>query len=50
MKERESQRNIMDVANSLVKGLVMQSANSACCWMFHQPKFPLDAEQLKKIK
>lgn len=30
--------------------LVIQGANSACTWVIHQPKFPEEANQYKKVK
>lgn len=37
------------VLNSLALTLVISSANAACCWMFHQPEFPKEAEKFKKV-
>ena len=28
--------------------LVMQTANSACLWIVHQPEFPKEADKFKK--
>lgn len=36
------------VLNSLVLSLVALSANSACCWVYHQPEFPDAASKFKK--
>lgn len=36
------------VLNSLALLLVVQSANQACMWFFHQPKFPDSANRFKK--
>lgn len=36
------------VLNSLALFMVSQSANQACMWFFHQPKFPESAYRLKK--
>ncbi|MCI5729926.1 MAG: cyclic lactone autoinducer peptide [Eubacterium sp.] len=34
--------------NSLALLLVAVTANSACLWYFHQPKFPEEANYLRK--
>lgn len=36
------------VLNSLAFVLVAMSANSACCWVYHQPEFPDAANKFKK--
>ena len=36
-------------ANALAMLMVMQTANSACVWVVHQPEFPEEANKLKKI-
>lgn len=36
------------VLNSLALLVVIESANSACWWMIHQPEFPEAAEKFKK--
>ena len=38
------------LANCMALVLVMQSANTACGWIVHQPKFPEDANKYKKVK
>lgn len=37
------------LANCMALLLVIQSANSACCWIVHEPKFPKDANKFKKV-
>lgn len=39
----------LGIINSIVLALVIQSANSACCWMFHQPEFPEEAKKYKRV-
>jgi cyclic lactone autoinducer peptide len=36
------------VVNMFALLMVFQSANSTCVWVFHQPKFPDDAEKYIK--
>lgn len=43
-------KKVAQGVNSLVKKMVVQNANSACIWLVHQPKFPKEAEQFKKVK
>lgn len=38
------------IVNCLALLLVVQSANTACGWIVHQPKFPEDANKYKKVK
>lgn len=35
--------------NALAVLMVMQTANSACVWIIHQPEFPKEAEKFKKV-
>jgi cyclic lactone autoinducer peptide len=35
--------------NSVALALVVQTANSACMWIFHQPEFPDEAKKYKRI-
>ncbi len=35
--------------NAMAMALVVQSANSACIWVLHQPEFPKEAEKFKKV-
>ncbi len=37
------------LANCLALLLVIQSVNSAYCWIVHEPKFPKDANRFKKV-
>ena len=41
-------KQLITILNNLVLLTVIQSANSACTWIFHQPKFPKEAEKYKK--
>lgn len=34
--------------NALAMVMVVQSANSACVWVLHQPEFPKEAEKYRK--
>ncbi|MBR3598988.1 MAG: cyclic lactone autoinducer peptide [Lachnospiraceae bacterium] len=43
-----SNPKLMAVLNSLAVMVVATSANSACSWLFHQPKFPEGAEKFKR--
>lgn len=36
--------------NRLAVKMVERSANSACAWIIHQPEFPAEAKQFKKIQ
>ncbi|MBO5072231.1 MAG: cyclic lactone autoinducer peptide [Eubacterium sp.] len=36
------------VLNCLALMVVSMSANSACCWVYHQPEFPETANKFKK--
>ena len=50
MKRKNYLKRLMSagVLNSLALLLVFQSANQACMWFFHQPKFPESANKFKK--
>lgn len=50
MKIKNLLKKIMTtgVLNSLALVLVAASANSACAWVYHQPKFPDAASKFKK--
>ena len=37
---------MLQLLNSFALLFVIQSANSACCWLFHQPEFPEEATTL----
>lgn len=41
---------VTEGANSVAKKMVIRNANSACIWLAHQPAFPKEAEQFKKVK
>lgn len=38
---------IMALVNAVALLLVRQTANSACIWLAHQPKFPEEANRFK---
>lgn len=50
MKGKNLIKKIMcaGVLNSLALMVVSMSANSACCWVYHQPEFPDAANKFKK--
>lgn len=41
-------KKLITTLNHLTLAMVVQSANSACTWIFHQPEFPKEAEKYKK--
>lgn len=43
-------RKLGDVANFIALMLVVQSANTACVWIFHEPFFPKEANKFKKVR
>lgn len=36
--------------NCMALAFVVQTANAACIWMFHQPEFPDEARRFSRIK
>ena len=38
----------LGVLNSLALMMVIESANQACIWFYHQPKFPESAKKYQK--
>ena len=40
---------LMGCANLMALMMVVQTANSACVWVIHQPEFPAEAEKFKKL-
>ncbi|MBE5894142.1 MAG: cyclic lactone autoinducer peptide [Lachnospiraceae bacterium] len=40
--------SLLGVVNAVALMAVTFSANSACCWVFHQPEFPAEANAFKK--
>lgn len=50
MEVKKFLKHLMSVGvlNSLALLFVSQSANQACAWFFHQPKFPEGANKFKK--
>lgn len=43
-------KKVMTVMNCMAIMFVMQTANSACAWIFHQPEFPKEAQKYSKFK
>lgn len=43
-------KKVIGVINCLAVMFVVQTANSACIWIFHQPEFPQEAKKYSKIK
>ena len=43
-------KKMMKIMNCFAVLLVAQTANAACIWIFHQPKFPQEAEKYCKFK
>lgn len=50
MKIRTIIYKVFGIVNCLALLLVMQSANSACTFYYHQPNFPKSADKFKRIK
>ena len=50
MEVKKIGKGVMKCLNTLVLLLVMQTANSACIWVAHQPEFPEAANKFKIIK
>ena len=51
MKLREIiNKNVSKLMNMLALRLVVQTANSACFWVAHQPEFPESANKYKRMK
>ena len=48
MKSSKFVSRIVACINALAMLLVVQTANSACIWVAHQPEFPKEADKLKK--
>ena len=40
---------IVGCFNALAMSLVIQTANSACIWLIHQPEFPEEAKRFLKV-
>ena len=36
--------------NAMALAMVIQTANSACLWIYHQPEFPEEAGKYNRIK
>lgn len=43
-------RKFFGVLNAMALMVVMQTANAACVWVFHQPEFPEAANKFKKVQ
>lgn len=41
-------KKLAECINSLAKATVIESANSTCVWLAHQPQFPKEAEYYSK--
>lgn len=46
--KRTLKKLALGCVNALAMLMVVQTANSACIWVVHQPEFPKEAEKLKK--
>lgn len=44
------EKNVIKVVNAIALLLVVQTANSACFWVAHQPEFPESANKYKRMK
>lgn len=47
---RKVEETISNSMNRLAVKMVERSANSACAWAVHQPEFPAEAKQFKKLQ
>lgn len=47
MLKKNLDKRIMILLNTVALLLVMQTANSACIWLAHQPEFPEEANRFK---
>lgn len=43
-------KKVMTIINCLTLALVVQTANAACLWIFHQPEFPEAAKKFCRVK
>ena len=43
-------KGIVGCFNALAMGLVIQTANSACIWLIHQPEFPEEAKKFSRVQ
>ncbi|MBQ5561027.1 MAG: cyclic lactone autoinducer peptide [Lachnospiraceae bacterium] len=50
MKKTKVLKKLLGGVNLLALMLVMQTANSACIWVAHQPEFPKEAEKYRNKK
>ena len=48
MLKKNLDKRIMILVNTVALLLVMQTANSACIWLAHQPEFPEEANKFKR--
>lgn len=42
-------KGIVGCFNALAMSLVIQTANSACIWLIHQPEFPEEAKKFLRV-
>lgn len=42
-------KSLSAVMNCIALALVVQTANSACIWIFHQPDFPEEAKCFNRM-
>ena len=42
-------KGIVGCINALALSLVIQTANSACIWLIHQPEFPEEAKKYSRV-
>ncbi|RKI26563.1 cyclic lactone autoinducer peptide [bacterium 1xD8-6] len=41
---------LLKALNCMALVFVIQTANAACIWMFHQPEFPEEAKKYRRVK
>lgn len=41
---------VLGLLNCMALALVVQTANAACVWIFHQPKFPEEARKYSRLE
>lgn len=42
-------KKLIGILNCIAIMLVVQTANTACLWVYHQPEFPAEANKYKKV-
>ena len=50
MKKKNITNKVAALTNATALKMVQANANSACAWMYSQPKFPKEAERFKKVR